>query len=475
MKKYIIISSLLLISFWVNAQSQNNELNKLLICEDKNIGFSLIYQSVADIGDTAWMRLQIINKSDKVIKLNEIDYSINKEKQLKDGEKYIDYGEYGRGSRSFLMHYYYELQNTSNYPDITIKPYDSIFVWKYMANYASVLIDTEREVKKEICALFNLKATYEIKKRERSIKSKNIPFCFQWIYSKNVPNSKLIKRLKDVILNPHWEWVNSGIIKVLMSKSEIIAGISTNDIIEGVIKRKNVHTDSETIHLLSELKKREIISNSILTEHFREMINNNNRVSNVLKYYWDNSLSDDLLDSKTNLFNMTVILELNSKYWRDNEKIKQKIYSYFTKMYEFDKNADLDPEKLKEWAYMVKVISISRHPEIIEYLRLYLNNEFEFNIEDWSKYSHCGSLPDGAKPDLIPVRVCDVAFVSLLRAYNQFDFEQTGKFYEIKIKDEILTAEDIKKLNSISKNIYLKLFEKELKLSNKLKAKILNY
>ena len=90
-------------------------------------------------------------------------------------------------------------------------------------------------------------------------------------------------------------------------------------------------------------------------------------------------------------------------------------------------------------------------------------------------------MPGNAKPDTLKIRVCDVAFVSLLRAIGQTDYKTDAKigtkYFGLVFKQEFIENQEnsngIYMFGSIDYD--LSLAEKSIKLTPKSKAKIINY
>lgn len=471
----------LIFSFLIlNGQSNEKTVNELILQEDENVRITLLYFSNADIGDSDWLKMEIENKTDSEIQIVETNYYVNQEEQLQNGEKYVDIGGFGRGNKYDLIHYFFDLPNSSHYKNgAFVNPNSSIFAWKYLTNYASVLIDGRNIQESKICALFQLDFQYKIKGEEIKLVCENKPFCFEWVRSDSVEEKKLEARLREIILNPHYRWVNTYVTSKLMGKQNIVKRISTEELIQGVLLREDVMDADENILFLTEIKRREVSSNEKLVNSFKERISKKDgHILDELPYFWDNALLDDLINSGLPWYPVYRILEVNANSWSSNPDNTKKVYEYLTASLNFEKTENLQQEKFNEWASKVKVISTSRNINFIKYLKKYLDDETEFMVEDWSKYRYSGIFPRDAKPDTFKSRVCDVAFVALLRALNQFKFELSSvmgtKYYSMNLNEEILPIEIINTLrrNSISNDIDLDLFEKEIKLTPKLKKKI---
>lgn len=457
-------------------------INELILQEDENIKITLFYFSKADIGDSDWLKIEIQNKTEYEVQIVESDYNLNNQRQLENGEKYINIGEFGSGNKYDLIHYFHNNLDPAYYQNgAVINPKSSILAWKYLTNYASVLLDGRNISDLNVCALFQLDFRYKLNGEEINLVCENKPFCFEWVNINLVEEKKLKKRLLQIIRNPHYRWVNNYVTSELMSKENIVSNISTKDLIKGVLLREDVMSATENILFLTEIARRKASPNKKLTNYYKKRINKRKgQLYDELQYYWDNTFLDDVLNSELNWLHVHRILEVNAKFWSSDAKNTKKVYEYLATSLNFEMNESLRSEKIIEWAKNIKLISTSMDLDFMNYLKKYLDDETEFKVEDWSKYRNYGMLPKGSKPDTIILRVCDVAFVALLRTLNQFEYELTSKmgtqFYSLNIKDEILSTEMINNLkkNISSNDINFGMFEKELKLTPELKKKIIN-
>ena len=480
MKKKIIPLILAFSILFLNAQSCGELRKELALSEDENVKITLIHAMKADIGDSDWLNIKITNKTENDIWIADANYSINREGELENGKKYFKTGVFGQGNKYDLIHYYYDMYNSDDYrKKVMIQPKESIHAWKYLTNYASVLIEGRNYKEEEICAFFRLNVGYELLNEAYELTCDNEPFCFNWVNLENVSQRKLQYRLKEIILNPHIRWVNNYVTKVLMNREEVVSAISTHDLVKGVLLRENAGNSEENILFLTELFNRGAIPNEEITENFRQRLRGKHRpISSELLYYWDNSLLEDLLKSNKSKSVIHQILEVNAKYWSIDVENRKKVYSYLIRVLKFESTTNLDSIELMNWSVNVKMLATSRSVEVITYLKSFLDDETKFQIEDWSKYIGYGALPKGAKPDLITVRVCDVAFVALLRALNQFEFELRNMYGKTNpfliFKDGIISKELVNRLKVswMSNGIKLEKFEKEIVLTEEYKKKL---
>lgn len=477
MKNEIMLINLLFPIFILSVNPNKETINELILQEDENVKITLLYFSNADIGDSDWLKIQIENKTELELEIAKASYSLDRKNKLKSGEK-IEIGKFGQGNK-------YDLITLSDYRNFRskIKPKSSIFGWKNLTNCASRSIDGQKNKENKICVLFKLDFRYKLKQEEFNLLCDNKEFCFEWTNSEFVSEGKLENRLKEIILNPHHRSVNTYVLKDLMTKENIVSKISTEDLIQGVLLREKMINVDENILFLIELSKRNVISNTKIINSFRRRLKRLNKtygaVSLELQYYWDNSLLGDVLNSKLDWFRVHKILEVNAEYWSVNIRNTKKVYKYLAKSLNFEKIDYLHVDNIRKWSNNVKIISTSRNPDFLNYLSFFLDDETEFILEDWSKYPDTGITISTFKPDLITMRVCDVAFVSILRALNQFEFNlisEVGiKYHSVKIVGDILpkdTINKIERLPSKDKDISLTLFDSYIKLTPELKKKV---
>lgn len=486
MKKQLIVINLLFTFFMSLGQQTDKTINDLSLLEDENVKITLKYFSKADIGDDDWLKLEIENKTSFKVQIVELNFNINQEKQLENGNKYSEVGAFGRGSMYDLIHYFLELPNPSaNRNDAYIDSKSSILAWKYLTNNTSILIDGRNFIENKVSATFQLDFQYELNEKKIKISCENKPFSFEWTNSKYVDVKKLENRLRESILDSQYKNANTNVLLNLSSKLNILNRITTEELIQGVLLRENVTNSDPNSFLLSELKNRNAVPDERVTNSFRKrIVNNDSHVADELHYYWDNKLIDDLVKSKLEWSLVHRIFEINSNSWSTNSKYNKKIFGYLSSSLMFEKSDYLQPNKINEWSKNVKIIATSRDVEIIEYLKKFLDNESQFKVEDWSKYRSMSALPKEAKPDTITLKVCDVAFVALLRALNQLNFLPSNKIgtkqYIISINQEFLdpVSKNTMRGNINPNDLNLSLFEKIIKLTpdlkNKIEAKILS-
>lgn len=446
MKKYFMLLLWICLSNNMNGQSNDTDRHEILLAEDKHLKISLIHAGSSDIGDPAWLQLKIVNNSKASINITDANYDLKRKIETHSGEKYISYGSLGSGNQFDLFHYYYDLDNPSNQRGVVINAGDSLMSWKYLTNYASVVLDG-RIGNYKLCAIADISIVYELKDKKKEIKSNNTQFCFQWKDSGKLSTAKLADRLIQIILHPHYRWVDSYIVGHLMKMSEVASAISTADLIQGILLRKDVQYYSENCHFLEELSKRKAIPNEVLTQHYKEkLLIPLSGLDRELLYYWDNALLHDLLSSALSYRDVSNILEINADNWSDEVKNKRNVFAYLAQKLHYSDTFQISQDHFRQWREMIKTLSISRDKSFLSSLIPLLENETAYAVEDWSRYRYVGMLRKEDKPDTIRIRVCDVACVSLLRGLDQFKFKMyPGKSFHVlqHIKNEIIDQKTI--------------------------------
>lgn len=477
MKQYLLVLAFQFFIQLLNAQKYN----ETVVFSNEDIKIELLCRDTASTDQSDWIKLKIKNKTNDKIFITDAEYAINEEITAANGEKYLDYGKYGQANKYDLFHYYYDLQNPSDDRNgMELSPHSELTSWKDLTNYASVLIEPRNKVG-EICPIFQLKLTYIINDKSKILESKDSKFCFDWMPDSQISQVKLVQRLRNTLTDVHFRWVNTYIISHLMGKPDIVSQISSDDFVNAVILRKHGMTDDENILFLNELRVRKAIPDNRLTERYRKDLKNPiSYFSDELIYYWDNDLLDDLLKSQVDMFRVCRILEANSNFWSLIPENRTKVYNYLSNKIPFNKESPTN-ENFTNWSNGIKLISISRDKRVIDYLVSLLENESEFSIEDWSKYRHSGIMPRNAKPDTLKIRVCDVAFVSLLRAIGQTDYKIDArigtKYFGLTFKKEFIERQDNRSETFMFETIdyNLSLAEKSIKLTSESKVKIINF
>lgn len=449
--------------------------NELLLREDSQLRLTLLYKSSADISEITWLKLKIANKTASPIKVTRASYSIDKES---GNEKPMNWhtGWLGRDiSRYQLFHCYDDPSDRANRPMATvIEPGVFIVDCNYISNYATALMRENHIGKTMICALFQSKIEYEFEEEHFELKAVDGRFCFEWTNSALVEKTKLEDRLRTVLLNPKDDSYGGAVVGKLMGIKAILSRISTDELTQAVVLREQ-NPSNVNIYILRELERRNAApSQQLLDSYTRRFSKDNIELFNELKYFWDNRLLPAFLDSDIQWRRVHKTLEIHADAWRTNPENTKLVYEYLREQLNFEPNGELARKDYRQWATDIKYIATSRQPEFIAYLAPFLDNEKQFTAEDWSAYRHYGYRSRKHKPEKVKLRVCDAAFVALLRATNQITYALTSgpDPFVVSVANDIIPKElsDTYNLYFISSSIGMGWCEKEIKLTPELKV-----
>lgn len=429
MKNAILIIGLAIIYGNIHAQNTDPFFNKTILHENDDIEIFLSCRDTAGIDQEDWLKFSIKNKTAFPLIINAAEYSINEAPPTTTSRL----GRYGRGDQYQLFHYYY------NYPSgqknyFEIPPHSELSSWKMLTNTTSVLVELKHGDKTDLCPFFQSSVSYTINEKPVTLTNTGVSFCFYWKPYDQLSKEKLTARLRAALEDVQIHAVNSNVITYLSNKPELREMISSNEIVNVILKKNKLRADDIDILLLKELKSRGKLPNEKLTENYRALLRRDIReYPQQLIYYWDNALLDDLLQSKLHKNEIELVLEVNAPTWSVEAKNTAKVYEYLTSQTGFNTNLIPGKKNFKAWYDAVKLVSMSRDRRIIDYLVPFLDNKKAYIMEDWSKSMGTGFRPKQKKPDFVKIRVCDVAFVALLKASGQtnYNLKTPGLFREI--------------------------------------------
>ena len=170
-------------------------------------------------------------------------------------------------------------------------------------------------------------------------------------------------------------------------------------------------------------------------QHYKScMLDSDCQWEDDLQFYWDNTLLEPLLNSKLYVNSIASILELHSENWSDDPKSQQQIFDFLQSKFNINLEAPIDEVNFKDWYRNIKYLATSRHPSLYPYLKSLLGDERFFPVQDWSQIGSRKIIKesDRDKAKTIYIRVCDVAFVAMLRYTNEIKY--TNAFVRKKVK-----------------------------------------
>lgn len=412
----------------LHCQNVAPQINRFTILEDKNIEVTLLCYETASIDKDDWLKLVIKNKSKSVINILKADYSLFENLTTENGNPYEK--NYVSADRIQLIYSFYESGNIpANKISSEINPGEELSCWKYLTNAASISLPADGN-EKEMCPQFKFFLNYAIRDESIELNNPGTRICFKWNPETIISKTLLAGRLKRAIKDVYARSPNAELIKHLLKKPEVVALVSNKELEKGILGFAANSKDTEMLPLLQELKNRNAAPTPELTEIFRkDLSQSQKRYWHALQFYWDNTLLDTLLASGLNNYEVTHILDIHAADWSKSDKNCQKVYDTLANKTGFNNYMEFDSAKLTEWRSRVKLMAVSRDKRIIDHLAKLLDNEQTFLVEDWSQYALYGMLPKDAKPEMLRFRVCDIAYLSLLKAtgLTEFSFLQMDK------------------------------------------------
>jgi hypothetical protein len=434
--------------------------NQKILLQNKEITAILEYQDLASIDKLDWIRIIIQNNTAFNMKIGSASYAISGY----NADKSVHYGLYGIHNEHNLIHFYNDLDNSNQ--SLVIPPHQADTAWRFLNS--SIFISEQSVPKRDNKLLIDFKVDYWIGEKRTEIDGKMIPFSFAWQAPNTISTDKLVGKLRFLLNDVHKRPIHSNLIHYLLKQDAVKQTITNDELVEAILKRDR-NSVGETVLFLKILEERKAFPNAKLSERYKQGFRDAVYCRNVseLLYYWENDFLDDLLQCPY-AGSMIEVLEKNALAWSIKTENKAKVYTYLKKIYQFDTHLQPSQEAFNEWSYKVKGVAISRDTTFIRYLISFLNNETEYSVVDRSMEGAYGLPPKPPKnPRPIPIvkiRVCDVAFVSLLRAIGQ-----TNDGYEWSFKPDFLPE------YSGTTYGYRTLPEATVKLTPEIRLKLKNY
>ncbi len=460
MKQFLTLALLQLLAQFLPAQ----KFSETLVCENKDIKVVIVCRDTASTSQTNWVKLVIRNKTPHEVTVYDAGFDFVREKQTPSNDAYQR--RYKQGRKYDLLDIPYERRGLSE--GVSIAPYKELVSSEYLTRNETYSLRS-RETGNDICAYFRLKLTFHTNGVSETLESDYAKFCYYWKPDPQIDPVELAKKLKNALTDVQFRQENT--VEYLMGKPEVLRQISTEELENALILRTSEVTCTGNALLFKELRTRQVIPNDRLTEFYhKELKNPKSGIHKDLIHYWDNSLFEDLLKSTLNMDQVCAILDVHADSWSSDSTNRKKVYDYLSNKMTFTQELSIQ-ENYAQWSNLVKLMSISRDKKIIDYLVTFLDNEQTFLIEDWSKHSFTSRIP--TDPDTIEVRVCDVAFVSLLRATGHTSYRQG---YGLTFDENLLEKPDERR-STFGDNRHsfgLTLSEKYIKLSPGSKQKIQN-
>lgn len=432
---YASVKYLLLLAIIMIAQSGSSQLTEQTVIEDNNIHLSLEVRDTASLADTCWIKIRLTNKSGLPMYIESLDYKINVFEALADGSSKLLEGHLGSGNKYNLIHWFHDQKNLLQAEKrFKIEPGQTISCWKHTSNKAAIRTEEETRVSEEICALLQLNIKYELKGIPEVILENEVPFCTYWIKLAETDKDKLAERMLFSIRDVHMQKLHTSVLALLMELKALRQMIDSNHIAQGIIDRSWDKHNSERMILIRILQQKNELAHPLLFEHYKQCIGDDAcQWKADFELYWDNRLIPELMASKMYINKKASLLEVHSSKWANSDSIKDQVFNILQDEYKINFDTPVNADNFEEWYKKIKHLCTSRHPSLIDYLKALLENENFYTVTDRS-----GVDPRNPKESQIKIRyfrVCDVAYVCLLRIFDEITVRNT--FFENRLKSEV--------------------------------------
>lgn len=409
MKLHLTIFAAFICLQSISAQSESPKINRTTILQDEYIKVEILYREEADITQSNWLQLEIKNKSDSIVYIEDMSYIMD-----------VQYPVNGSKSHTGCIGTKYDLvtENTSDggvSPDMWLPflyPGSGYYSSRNISTKVSTILPAQGDTVR-----VRSEMRFDISYSRDKIKSENLSgvviLYFNWSPLALISNELLVQRLKNSFFDTPLNLINPTLFKTLSSKKGVLDLISNEELSSVFIKGSFIlRMGGQTPLIMDELIKRNAVPNPELTNIFTENLKRREFFYHQLFQYWDNSLLDHLLSSRMPFEAVARTLDIHAKKWSVSPENRKKVYNYLYQKTLFENYPVPNSKNFSEWKKAVKTIAISRDSQIIQYLTSLLDNEQSYTIDDLCKYNIHGKVIK----DTFSLRVCDVAYIALLRA-----------------------------------------------------------
>lgn len=411
---------------------------EILLLDNRDISLILRVSEEASVAETDWLHFSLINKSPEDIKIEKLVYHINGFDRDAEGRNRFVKAKYGTANHMQMIHWFYDqpdmMEASRNF---RLAAGEEIGFWKYPSSKTSVMFETSLAASGEICALMEVEFEYTRGDYTEELHSEEA-FCTNWVKLNSVDRKKLAEGFSEILLDGHIQHVHSQLLATMCQMPGLVNMISDSVLVEAVISRSKAQSSSERMFVLHALKLKSAFDHPRIIEHYRQIIPDKKyRWEDDFQIYWSNALLDDLMESHMYVKNLALILELHASSWSSDSVLIEKVFSYLVEELNFDFDEKLDRNNFRNWYNDVKYLATGRHPKLVNYFSELLENETFFPVLDWSAVESRKIIQqeDRNKAKMIYFRVCDVAYVCLLRTLDLVKMENT--FVRNKIKPDI--------------------------------------
>lgn len=411
--RYIFV--FLSLSFQIlNLPAQSTSIPLLV---DDNISLNIVVRDHSSIADKDWLSMELVNKTKNDLAIEVLDYSVNTFEENPLGENIFKKGGWGSGKKFDLIHWFHDQDDMIKADKkFRLKAGATLKMWKHMTNKASIAIESEVHQSGEICALIEAEIRYSHNGSVLNEMHNEDIFCTNWTILQETDKEKLKQRFLFALADYHDKAQHTDYLALLTDLRLLLADIHEDKFIDGVLIRKNALNNKERLLILRSLQLKNSIDNERLREHYVNCIQTPGcQWKEDLEFYWHNDLIEPLFKSKLFVSEVAAFLELYSDKWSDDAAIRDKVYAYLQSHYKIDLNAEITEDNFSDWYNKIKYLASSRHDTLVPYFRKLLNDARFFPVREYTPATQANN----SNERIVHFRVCDVAYVCLLRMMDQ--------------------------------------------------------
>jgi len=416
----------------------SSKAERIIYIDNNHIKLEVLIHDQASLAESDWLSFIITNKSDQDLKIDRLDYSINGFEHDTNGNPVFIKAKYGQGDKYKLLHWFHDFRDLAKATGkFAIAAGESSTNWKFPSNETGLLIEESLVRSEEFCALLQIDIEYSVSTTKNKFSDEKA-ICTNWTKYSSIKKDDLVHRFELCISDIHEQNVHSSIISLLPQLEDLIPLIDDQIISLGIINRNNKSYKRERIWLLSVLRKKGALDNPLLLEHYRSCIQDRNcSWEDDFVIYWNNELLEALLKSQLYVTEKANILEIHSDSWSKEPINRDMVFEVLNRELDIKLDEKITGINFKNWYNRIKFLAISRHDTLLPYFKNLLDNKNFYPVQDWSSIGSQQQLSPNqqGRAKTIYFRVCDVAYVCLLRLLDQAEI--SIDFFKNKLKPNL--------------------------------------
>jgi len=177
-------------------------------------------------------------------------------------------------------------------------------------------------------------------------------------------------------------------------------------------------------------------------------------ISTELEIYWDNTFLGTFLTSQVP--QKFALLDLHEKKWFKNSENSELIYNYVKNEFKPESIELLKDSFYGSWLTNIWLNSISRNEKSFNDLIPFLDVKNEFKIINYNGFGYLSYVPDDFVYPKLKIRVCDVAFLEMLRLMNMLNEAGDENIYQVdSVVEKIVADKSYPKLLDLQDSTYV--------------------